>query len=167
MLDGEERRQEILKSLKNTPQAIPARRFAEIFKVSRQVIVGDIALLRAEGHPIISSYKGYHLEEELQGYIAQYVAKHTKKDTQKELETIVEMGAIVRDVTIEHPFYGELTGRLEIQTYEDIHTFLKQQPELLAGLTHGIHTHTLICKDKEHFIHVLKKLDELGFVYKN
>lgn len=166
-MDGQKRRSMILKELKKSEKAIPARKFSEKFKVSRQVIVGDIALLRAEGEEIISSYKGYHLKNKEKGYVGQYVAIHHEKETQKELETLLELGASILDVRVEHPVYGEIIGRLDIENKEDIQSFMQEEPQLLSSLTDGIHIHSIVCKSEEHFNEVLTELDKLGFLYKD
>ena len=48
-MDGDIRRREIVKRLRETEKPISATRFAKAFDVSRQIIVGDVALLRATG----------------------------------------------------------------------------------------------------------------------
>lgn len=166
-MTGEQRRQKILKLLIDSEKPLPARMFAEQFHVSRQVIVGDIALLRAQGEPIVSSYKGYHLQGKEKGYIAQYVAFHSQTDTEKELETLVSMDVSILDVSVEHPVYGEIKGRLDIQTMDDVQNFMAQDSKLLSTLTDGLHIHTIACKDQSHFQKVLQELDKLGFLYKN
>ena len=54
-ISGEERREKIIQKLKTSEKPISATTFAKIFDVSRQVIVQDVALLRANGNSIIST----------------------------------------------------------------------------------------------------------------
>lgn len=167
-MNGTTRRENILIELSNADQAVPARKFAESFNVSRQVIVGDIALLRAEGHPIIATNKGYLIKEKIAGLLKKYVAMdHTKDETRLELETFVKHGVIVESVTVEHPVYGEITGSLNIQTNEDIDDFLKLDSELLSTLTEGIHIHTIICPDEATYRAVKDDLNNLGLLYQS
>ncbi len=167
-MNGTTRRENILIELSNANQAVPARKFAETFNVSRQVIVGDIALLRAEGHPIIATNKGYLIKDEIEGLLKKYVAmNHTKDETRLELETFVKHGVSVESVTVEHPVYGEITGSLNIQTNEDIDDFLKLDSELLSTLTEGIHIHTIICPDETTYKAVKDDLDNLGLLYQS
>ena len=56
---GEERRQEILKYIEESEKPVSGQKLAEIFHVSRQVIVQDIALLRAGDREILSTNRGY------------------------------------------------------------------------------------------------------------
>ena len=66
-MDGEIRRREIVKRLRETEKPISATRFAKAFDVSRQIIVGDVALLRATGVEIVATARGYMLEQPLEG----------------------------------------------------------------------------------------------------
>lgn len=58
-----ERQNEILHILDQQTQPVSANRLASHFHVSRQVIVQDVALLRAKNHPILSTCRGYLLQE--------------------------------------------------------------------------------------------------------
>lgn len=165
-MNGDLRRKEILRELSNADQAIPARKFAEFFDLSRQVIVGDIALLRAEGHSILATNKGYLIKEELMDGIRKYLAmEHELSETRLELEIFIKHEVIVESVTVEHPVYGEITGQLNIETKEDIDDFLNQKAELLSALTDGIHIHTIICANEEAYEKVKKELAEHDLLY--
>lgn len=167
-MSGNARRREILTELFNSVVAIPARIFADMFDVSRQVIVGDIALLRAEGHPIIATNKGYMIKEKTEGLLRKHIAmNHRKEETRQELETFVKHGVVVESVTVEHPAYGEITGQLNIKTEEDIEEFLKLEPELLSTLTQGVHIHTIFCVDDAAYIEVKEDLKNQGLLYQN
>lgn len=167
-MTGDLRRQSILRELSNAEKPIAARKFAESFKLSRQIIVGDIALLRAEGHPILATNKGYLIKEESNSGVRKYLAMHHGIDeTRLELEIFVKHGVIVESVTVEHPVYGEITGQLNIKTREDIDDFLSQKAELLSALTEGIHIHTVLCKNEENYIEVKKELAENNLLYQS
>ena len=64
-MTGSERRQELLQLLSGTQTPISGTSLAKHFTVSRQVIVQDIALLRAEDKKILSTYRGYVLDREV------------------------------------------------------------------------------------------------------
>ena len=57
-MTGEVRREQILQMLKNQGVPLSGATLARQFHVSRQVIVQDIALMRAENHRILSTNKG-------------------------------------------------------------------------------------------------------------
>ena len=58
-----DRKQALLKLLKEAPKALNGQTLAEHFHVTRQVIVQDIAILRADGAPILSTNRGYIYKE--------------------------------------------------------------------------------------------------------
>ncbi len=171
MIDGETRRQQILHTLVNEEKPVSASRFARRFGVSRQIIVGDIALLRAAGEAIVATARGYLLEtEETQsGLVSKIAVQHGKEQTEKELRLIVETGGEVLDVIVEHPLYGELTGVLHIQTEKDIDEFMrryeKSKASLLSELTGGIHLHTIRYSDPTILKQIKQKLLEAGILY--
>lgn len=167
-MTGEQRRNEIYLKLDVTDKPIPARHFAELYNVSRQVIVGDIALLRAQGADIIATHRGYLIKQDNTGKLSKTIAvSHSKEDTKKELELLVNMGIEIVDVTVEHPVYGQIIGQLNIKTHDDIEDFLTQDPELLSSLTEGIHLHTIICENEKHYIDAVHELDRVGFLYQD
>lgn len=167
-MNGNERRNRILKSLSASKKAIPAREFAETYNVSRQVIVGDVALLRAEGQPIIATNKGYLMKVAIKGMTQKTIAvQHSAEETRLELETFIKHNVIVESVTVEHPVYGEITGQLNIQNQNDIEDFLSLEPELLSTLTQGVHIHTLLCSSDTNYKALKKDLKDLNFLYEN
>jgi len=165
-----ERLQHILNELENSSQPIVARQLAEKFDVSRQVIVGDVARLRASGEEIISTPRGYLLNKPLSNQVSKkIVCKHTIKETVDEINTIVEAGGQLLDVAIEHPVYGDLTGALNIFNQEDADQFnqkvLKRETTLLSELTDGVHVHTIAAETMEQLEIVEAKLEEKGYLY--
>ena len=62
-MKGSERRSQILEALSASEVAVSGSSLAQAVGVSRQVVVQDIALLRANGHDIIATNKGYVLRD--------------------------------------------------------------------------------------------------------
>ncbi len=60
-MTGEMRRQKIIETLHNSDKLMGGALLAKEFKVSRQVIVQDIALLRAAGYEIEATNRGYRI----------------------------------------------------------------------------------------------------------
>ena len=60
-MTGDERRREIIRIIESSRVPVPAKRLAADFDISRQVIVQDIALIRAAGYDILSTNRGYLL----------------------------------------------------------------------------------------------------------
>jgi len=167
------RRKKILKSIHNHHQPISASALAKELRVSRQVIVGDVALLRAEGHDIIATARGYIIpkDNEKHHYAGKIVCQHTPENTRDELYKIVESGAVVLNVIVEHTLYGELTGALNLSNQQEVDAFLRKarstKTKLLSELTMGVHTHTIACTDEAHFSQVKKVLKDCGYLYEN
>ena len=170
-MDASTRRKSILKIIKESIKPISAGKLAEHFSISRQVIVGDIALLRASGHNIIATPRGYLISpsESNKCYIKKIVCKHNYEEMKDELYAIVDCGCSVKDVIVEHPIYGQLTGELAIQSRYDADKFLhltqKAKAKPLSFLTEGIHIHTLICPSEEAFIKAKEKLKSLKILF--
>ena len=164
---SEQRRQALLDILKQTTQPISAAALAARFDVSRQVIVGDVALLRSAGEQISATPRGYVMgQEQRPGLLRQVAVKHDAAQLEAELVTIVDNGCTVLDVIVEHPVYGQLTGSLQLANRYDVGQFLGRCSSFaahpLSNLTGGIHLHTLLCPDEASFERVKAQLHALG-----
>ncbi|MGL5330501.1 MAG: transcription repressor NadR [Peptostreptococcaceae bacterium] len=168
---GTDRRKEIINILKNTNKAISGGTLADELKVSRQLIVGDIALLRASGIEIISTPKGYVLDnKDDKEYINKIiVCRHDKELIEDELNLIVDEGASILNVMVEHSVYGQIIGDLHISSRRDVKEFIKKLSskdiEPLAKLTDGVHLHTIKYRDEKTLDNVMKVLKEKGYLY--
>ena len=165
-MKNEQRRSGILKKLKTCKEAVSATVLAEMFSVTRQVIVADIALLRASGHPIRAEHKGYVLEKaEKNGITKRIVVKHSNGEVEKELYIIVDNGATVVDVIVEHSVYGKISAELNLSSRYDVDKFLNKLADAdaspLSNLTEGLHIHTLLLKDTESFDRIVNQLKDL------
>lgn len=170
-MKGEERRNAILNSLKETNLPVKGAELSKKFNVSRQVIVQDIALLRAEGNDIIATPQGYVLINSNNQSIKRIIAvKHDEKDIENELKTIVSLGGRVLDVTIEHKIYGEITGKLMLKSIYDVDIFIeklkKENVKPLSNLTEGIHLHTIETDSIDDMDRIIKILEDKGFLIK-
>ena len=144
--------------------AVTASTLAEKLGVSRQIIVGDIALLRAAGEDIVSTSRGYIINSAMKTadypFVGAIACRHTDY-------TIVDFGATVIDVTIEHAIYGELSGKLNLSSRYDVDCFIKAVEEEensapISVLTGGVHLHRLGCRDREIFEKIRSSLEEKG-----
>lgn len=167
---GSERREEILKIIMKNENKISGSKLAEMFEVSRQVIVQDIALLRAEGYEIISTNRGYLCKEKQMASRVFYVY-HTDGQIQEELNLIVDNGAKVQDVFIKHEVYGELRAELLIDSRKKVMEFMKNmengKSSPLNKITSGYHYHTIVAEDEKILDEVEKELKESNFLGKN
>ena len=161
------RREAILAELRRASQPLSAAFLADSFGVSRQIVVGDVALLRAGGEEILATPRGYLLRRGGEGRLRRTVAcVHDAAGTERELNIMVDNGCAVLDVIVEHPVYGQLTGTLELRSRYDVQQFLLRSAGAppLASLTEGIHLHTLLCPDEEAFRRVKAALAGAGFL---
>ena len=85
-----QRRSAIYEQLTRADAPISATALAQRFSVTRQVVVGDIALLRAEGHRITATPRGYMIPSET-GLLRTIACHHSGGDTQKELFAMVAL----------------------------------------------------------------------------
>lgn len=167
-MDGEARRREIMSCLKSAENPVSAASLASRFSVSRQIIVGDIALLRAGGENIAATPRGYVLPWE-GGDVKRTVAcVHDRAGMARELEILVDHGCQVLDVIVEHPMYGQLTGQLHLSSRYDVQAFIRcmdaDGARPLSQLTGGIHLHTISCASEERMERAVAALAQAGIL---
>lgn len=170
-MDGEQRREAILNLLQNQKKPTSGAYLAQIYKVSRQVVVQDIALLRAKGNDILATARGYILNKENAiVYHRVVLVKHTESQTEDELNTIVDNGGWIRNVIILHPVYGELVGDLGLRTRRDVKEFVAKLKDSkanpLSKLTGGIHMHTIEASCEEELDIIEEELKNKGYIVK-
>lgn len=167
-MNADARRQAILRRLQQSSVPISATALAGQFSVSRQIIVGDIALLRAAGADISATPRGYVILPADSGLVRQIACQHDSAGMGPELRAIVDNGCTVIDVIVEHPIYGQLTGPLQLSNRYEVDQFLSRCAEgnarPLSNLTEGIHLHTLSCPDEAAYGRVLATLTGLGIL---
>ncbi|MBR5944768.1 MAG: transcription repressor NadR [Lachnospiraceae bacterium] len=169
-MEGKERRKHIEELLKAHKTPMSGTGLATMFGVSRQVIVQDIALLRAENKDVISTNKGYLLftPGEESGKKAVVRVRHSSEDTYDELKTIVELGGRVRDVTVDHDIYGQITVDLIINDSHDVDEFIatmkKSKSKPLKVLTDDIHYHTIYAASEKVLSLIREELKEKGYL---
>ena len=163
-MPSEERRKNIENTLRNNTEPVSATVLARLFSVSRQVIVGDIALMRAAGIKISATPRGYVINSEYEKSDNVYTIAccHDDKNMASELYAVVDNGGTIVDVTVEHPIYGQIVGELRISSRYDADLFMEKirsnQVQPLMHLTGGIHLHTIRCSDEETFKRIKEAL---------
>ena len=169
-MTGSDRRQEILKNIKESDRPVSGSKLAKDYEVSRQVIVQDIALLRASGYDIISTNRGYVLEGQM---CAERVFKvrHTDAQLETELCTIIDLGGQVKNVMVNHKVYGHIEAELGITSRRKVKEFLadiksgKSTP--LKNITSDYHYHTVTADSEETLDLIEDELRKLGFLVEN
>lgn len=167
-MEAASRRQAILDWLRTADRPVSASALAAGLNVSRQIIVGDIALLRAGGAEISATPRGYVLPRATDGITRTIACRHTLAQTGQELDILVDNGCTVLDVIVEHPVYGQLTGQLQISSRYDVEQFLARIRDSdaapLSMLTGGLHLHTLCCPNEDAYTRACAALKAAGLL---
>lgn len=168
-MEGNERRQNIIGILKGSGEPMSGTALAARLGVSRQVIVQDIALLRAVDKNIISTNKGYmYFAPDMGKFKRTFSVCHSDAQMRDELTCIVDNGGKVLDVVVEHGVYGTITTDLQISTRRDVNEFMDrigtETSKPLNILTDGRHYHTVEA-DSEHTLDIIEKeLKQKGYL---
>lgn len=168
-MNNDERKKAILNVLMEKEEPITGSELAKIFNVTRQIIVQDIALLRAEKLDITSMSRGYVLVKNISNKVRETVKVcHSSEKIEDELKIIVDLGGCAVSTFIEHPFYGSLGEALNIKSRKDINNFMLKIKESgcepLLSLTNGIHTHIIEADDYETINEICDELKKRGYL---
>ncbi len=168
---SEDRREQIRSLLEHSDQPISASAIAEKFHVSRQIIVGDIALLRAADVQIFATPRGYMMKRDqpnLSSKTYTIACCHRQDQIAEELYAIVDNGGQAVDVIVDHAVYGQIAAQLQISSRYDVDCFIKKlshsHSEPLSSLTDGLHLHTIRCPDESCFHRILSQLRAMGIL---
>ncbi len=168
-MTGEERRKQLIQILKSSGQPISGTALSEKLSVSRQIIVQDIALLRAQGCNIYSTNRGYLLRDDISSARV-FKVYHTDEEAEEELSLIVDLGGKVEDVFVYHKVYGILRADMHIKSRLDIRNYMADiksgKSSLLKNVTSGYHYHT-VTADNSHILDLIQEeLQKRGFLAK-
>ncbi len=170
-MNTEERRQKLLQCLESASRPVTGAALAKELGVSRQIIVGDIGIIRAMGKNIYATPRGYIIPQERRGQagiIATITCRHDAAGLKDELEIIVDNGGRVLDVIVLHPLYGEIHGDLMISTRYDVESFIDKMQTCKATpllvVTGGVHLHTLEIPNEKILARIQDKLREYGIL---
>ncbi len=163
-----QRRDNIIKLLLESDGPLKGSIIAKEYSVTRQVIVKDIAILRAKGESIIATPDGYIINKNQNKVKAIIAVTHTEKEMFNEMSIVIKYGGIIEDVIVEHPLYGEITGMLMIKNYNELNKFIikyeEQKARLLSVLTNGVHLHTIAAENEEDINLIISELKECNFI---
>lgn len=164
---GAERREKIIEYIKESQEPLSGTQLAQMLNVSRQVIVQDMALIRANGYDVISTNRGYVLRVSETANRVFYVS-HTDEELEDELCLIVDMGGKVVNVTVEHQVYGQLEAELNINSRRKVQEFVSDMKQgkssPLKNLTSNHHAHLVEAEDEHVLDEIEMQLKEKGFL---
>ena len=147
-----ERRREILRILKQTDTPVAARELAGRFGVSRQVIVQDLAVIRASTPGILSTTKGYVMQQD-SSCTREFKVRHSQDKAAEELNLIVDCGGHVKNISISHRVYGRVSAEMDIRSRQDVNEFIEalqnSHSTVLSNATSGYHYHLIEAANEE------------------
>lgn len=168
-MNGQERRKEIVKILKNSMTPLSGTELAKQLGVSRQVIVQDMALIRVSGTEILSTNKGYVIQE-VHSYSRVYKVIHNEEQVEEELNLYVDMGGKVEDVFVYHKIHGVIRVDLKIRSRADVRRYMQEisggKSTQLMKLTSNYHYHTVTAENEEILDTIQEELEKKGFLAK-
>ena len=168
-MNGDERRKKIINILSSSKSPVAGVALAKELDVSRQVIVQDIALLRANGAAIFSTNRGYLIQADKQ-YSRVLKVVHEDDEVEEELSTIVDAGGQVKDVFVYHKVYGVIRANMDIKSRRDVRNYLEEirtgKSSLLKNVTSGYHYHTISAESEEVLDAIQEELKQKGFLAK-
>lgn len=167
-MNSVERRDEIVNILHEVKVPIKGTEIAEKYNVTRQVIVRDIAILRAKGIDIMATPDGYILNRDNNKIRKIIAVNHNESEMFDEMSVIVKYGGIIEDVIVEHPLYGEIKGMLMVKNLNELNKFIdkykNQKAHLLSVLTNGVHLHTIAADTNEDMEAIIQELKDKNFI---
>lgn len=168
-LSGQQRREQILKILKNSGQPVAGTDLARKLAVSRQIIVQDMALIRANGVDVISTHRGYVIQESNQ-VSRVFKVIHTDEQVEEELNLFVDLGARVDNVFVYHKVYGVIKADMNIRSRRDVRKYMEGitsgKSTNLMNLTSNYHYHTIVAEDEQTLDMIQEELLQKGFLAK-
>lgn len=168
-MSGEQRREQIIEIIKNSASPVSGTALAKMVNVSRQVVVQDIALIRANGVDVISTNRGYIIGDS--GKVSRvFKVHHTEAQVEEELNLFVDFGGIVKDVFVYHKVYNVLKADMNLKSRADVRKYLAElasgKSTLLMNVTSGYHYHTILADDEETLDIIQEELWAKGFLAK-
>ena len=163
-----DRRDNIIKLLLESDEPIKGNIIAKKYSVTRQVIVKDIAILRAKGKSIVATPDGYIINKKESKVKAIIAVTHNEEEMFNEMSIVIKYGGIIEDVIVEHPLYGEITAMLMIKNYNELNKFVQkyqeQKARLLSVLTNGVHLHTISAESEDDINLIISELKKNNFI---
>mgnify|MGYP001570146390 FL=1 len=133
------------------------------FNVSRQVIVQDIALLKARNVHIYATHKGYVCSHQRVRRV--FSCFHLNDRMEEEMNAIVDCGGCIENVFVKHNIYGKLEAKMNISSRKQVKEFIdsisQNQAKPLTDLTSGYHCHTVSAQSKEDLDSIEESLRKL------
>lgn len=166
-MSGEARREKMVDILRNAKKPVSGKALAEKLEVSRQVIVQDIALLRAQKQEIISTCRGYFMKKDAPCRRI-FKVHHTDEQMEEELNLYVDFGARVEDEFVYHKVYDVIRVEMGLHSRRDVKEYIEKLKsgisKSLKDVTSGYHYHTVTAESEEVLDQIQEELQKRGFL---
>jgi transcriptional regulator of NAD metabolism len=167
MMTGEERREFIIDMIKKNDRPISGTKLAEACQVSRQIIVQDVALIRASGCDILSTNRGYIIQEQ-KSFRRTFKVQHTEEQVEEEMNAIVDLGGKLINVRVNHKIYGRVEAELNVGSRKRVREFMedikKGKSSPLMKITSNYHYHEVEAESEEILNEIEAMLLEKGIL---
>ena len=152
MMTGEERRAYIIELIKKSEKPLSGTKLAEACDVSRQIVVQDIALIRASGYDIMSTNRGYIIQEQ-KSFRRTFKVQHTENQVEDEMNAIVDLGGKLINVSVNHKVYGRMEAELNVNSRRRVNEFMEDirsgKSSPLMKITSNYHYHVVEAESEE------------------
>lgn len=169
-MNASERRDELVRDLSCASKPISGTELARRLGVSRQVIVTDIAILKAAGRDITSTNRGYVINS---NKAASRVFKvvHADDEIEDELTTVVDLGGTVNNVFVWHKIYGRIEAALNVSSRRNVKDYIENlksgRSAPLKNVTSQYHYHEITADSEETLDLIADALDKKGYLVKD
>lgn len=168
-MDGAARREALLEVLNEANEPLTGSELSKRFDVSRQVIVQDVALLRAQGATIISTAGGYLIYTIKDDTCKRvFCVNHPEEAIKDELFVIVDNGGHLLNTIVDHAIYGEISVDLHLGSRRQVYDFMSKTDyngfKPLMSLTTGAHYHTVEADSEAILDDIENELREKGYL---
>lgn len=164
-----DRRNKLIRILEESKDPIKGSELSKELKVSRQVIVQDIALIREKGYEVLATPRGYIIYNKDFRKTIKCKNHVNIEEIHDELKTIVDMGGVIKDVMIEHSIYGNIKVELNISSYREILNFIENiksnEFRQLSTLSDNNHLHTIEASSKDIIDDIIKELRDKHILF--
>ena len=166
-MTGSRRREEIVSKIKSSEVPVPGKELAKVYDVSRQVIVQDLAVIRASTPGILSTTKGYVIQQD-SSCVREFKVRHESDQTAEELNLIVDCGGRVKNISISHRVYGRVSAEMDIRSRQDVNEFItalnNSNSSALSNATSGYHYHLVEAASEERLDLIEEQLKKAGLL---
>lgn len=166
-MNAAERRTELLKLITQSNAPVSGTALSKQLGVSRQVIVTDIAILKAAGNDIIATNRGYIINSS-KAVSRVFKVVHADDEIAEELNTIVDLGGTADNVFVWHKIYGKIEAPLNVSSRRHVHEYIENlkngRSAPLKNVTSQYHYHEVTADSEKTLDMIAEALAKKGFL---